>query len=305
VKGRPQDYMDVGILHFMAFPTVTKGEGPVMETLRTICDDDYFQAVEVTQIKDASVRKSAIEAVRKAEMKVAFGAQPILLGGGLNLNATEPGERQKALDAVVGCLAEAREWPSTGLAVLSGKYPGAEQHDLAMALLVASLKEICERAREDTDMLILLETFDRVSYGKNCLIGPTEEAALIADKVYPYFPSFGLLLDLSHLPLLDEAGEDAIKAAAPYLRHAHIGNCIKKDAQHPAYGDNHPVMGTPGGEVGVDELAAFLKALMETGYIREGGHNIVSFEVKPFGEQTSDEVITQSKAMLDAAWAAL
>jgi len=272
MKGRPQDYMDVGILHFMAFPEVMKGEGPVLETLRMICEDDYFQVVEVTQIKDASVRKSAIETVRKAEMKAAFGAQPVLLGGGLDLNASEPAERQKALDAVKESIEEAREWHCTGLAVLSGKDPGAEQRDLAKALLVAS---------------------------------PTDEAALIADKVYPYFPSFGLLLDLSHLPLLDEAGETAIKTAGSYLRHAHIGNCVKQDAHHPAYGDNHPVMGTPGGEVGVDELATFLKALLETGYIREGGHNIVSFEVKPFGGQTSDEVITQSKAMLDAAWAAL
>jgi len=305
MKGRPQDYMDVGILHFMAFPEVMKGEGPVLETLRMICEDDYFQVVEVTQIKDASVRKSAIETVRKAEMKAAFGAQPVLLGGGLDLNASEPAERQKALDAVKESIEEAREWHCTGLAVLSGKDPGAEQRDLAKALLVASLKEICDHARRDSDMLILLETFDRVPYGKNCLIGPTDEAALIADKVYPYFPSFGLLLDLSHLPLLDEAGETAIKTAGSYLRHAHIGNCVKQDAHHPAYGDNHPVMGTPGGEVGVDELATFLKALLETGYIREGGHNIVSFEVKPFGGQTSDEVITQSKAMLDAAWAAL
>jgi len=125
MKGRPQDYMDVGILHFMAFPEVMKGEGPVLETLRMICEDDYFQVVEVTQIKDASVRKSAIETVRKAEMKAAFGAQPVLLGGGLDLNASEPAERQKALDAVKESIEEAREWHCTGLAVLSGKDPGA------------------------------------------------------------------------------------------------------------------------------------------------------------------------------------
>ncbi|KKL13298.1 hypothetical protein LCGC14_2527180, partial [marine sediment metagenome] len=33
-----------------------------------------------------------------------------------------------------------------------------------------------------------------------------------------------------------------------------------------AYGDEHPVFGTPGGENDVDELAEFFKALLEAGY---------------------------------------
>jgi hypothetical protein len=39
--------------------------------------------------------------------------------------------------------------------------------------------------------------------------------------------------------------------------------------------------------------------------VAPGGDNIVSFEVKPYGEQTSDEVIANAKETLDAAWAAL
>ena len=49
-------YMKVGLIHFMAYPAVIKGEGPIEETLRKIALDDYFEAVEVTWIKDASVR---------------------------------------------------------------------------------------------------------------------------------------------------------------------------------------------------------------------------------------------------------
>ena len=305
MQGRPQDYMDVGIVHFMAFPEVMKGEGPVVETLRAICDDDYFGAVEVTRIRDAAARRTAIEMVRKAGMKLGFGAQPALLGGKCDLNSIEAPVRQKALDVARACLAEAQEWQADGMAVLSGRDPGEDGRKLAKTMLIASLKEICEYSRRDAEMPILLESFDRVPFGKNCFVGPTEEAALIADKVYPYFLFFGLMLDLSHLPLLAEAGADAVKAAAPYLRHVHVGNCVKADPNHPAYGDEHPVMGTPGGEVGVDELAGFLQALLDAGYLSEGGHKVVAFEVKPFGDQTSEEVIAQSKAVLDAAWAAL
>ena len=297
--------MDVGIVHFMAFPEVMKGEGPVLETLQTVCDDDYFQAVEVTCIGDASVRKQAVAMVRKAGMKVGFGAQPALIGGGCDLNTLDVRERQRSLDVARGCLEEASEWEACSLAVVSGKDPGEAQHKSAKAMLIASMKELCEFSRRTSNMPILLENFDRVPFGKNCLIGPTEEAALIADRVYPLYRFFGLLVDLSHLPLLCETPEDAIRSAAPYLRLVHIGNCVMNDADHPAYGDQHPVFGVPGGENGVDELAAFLKALLDVGYIGEGKRNVVSFEVKPFGDQTSGEVVALAKETLDAAWAAL
>ena len=305
MKGRPQDYMDVGLVHFMAFPEVIKGEGPVVDTLQTVCNDDYFQVVEVTCIKDAAERKHAIDLVKGAGKKVGFGAQPPLLIGKHDLNALDAGTRQAAVDTVRACLEEANEWGAQGLALLSGKDPGEEKRYDAMAMLNASLKEICEFSRRSSGMPIILETFDRVPYGKNCLIGPTEQAAEIADRVYPYYFFFGLLLDLSHLPMLGETPDHALKTATPYLRSAHIGNCVMNDENHPAYGDEHPVFETEGGENGVDELAAFLKALLDVDYIGEGMHNTVTIEVKPYGEQTSDEAIAGSKKTLDAAWAAL
>lgn len=305
MKGRPQEYMDVGLIHFMAFPEVMRGEGPVVDTLNTICRDDYFQAVEVTRIRDAGERKHAIELAAGTHTRVGFAAQPVLLGGKYDLNSLDPAAHQEAIDVARTCLEEANEWGACGLALLSGEDPGTEQRPTATVMLIASLKETCERSRRLSKMPVILETFDRVPYGKNRLVGPTSEASKIADKVYPYYFYFGLCIDLSHLPLLGETAEYALKTATPYLRLVHIGNCVMKDENHPAYGDEHPVFNTPGGENGVDELAAFLQALLEVDYLGKGLHNIVSIEVTPYGEQTSESVIAESKAALDAAWAAL
>ena len=49
-------YMKVGIIHFMAFPSTIKGDGPIAETIRKIAVDDYFNAIEITWIKDSSSR---------------------------------------------------------------------------------------------------------------------------------------------------------------------------------------------------------------------------------------------------------
>ena len=289
----------------MAFPEIMSGEGPVVETLEKICADDYFQIVEITHVKDAEVRRRAIEVVRNAGKSVAFGAQPVLLSRKLDLNNLDAQTRQAAVDAMRECLSEAVEWKAEGFAVLAGTDPGEKDRETGTAMLCASLKEICEISRRMDGPPVLLETFDRVPFGKNCLIGPTAEAASLARKVAGFYHDFGLMLDLSHLPLLGESSEHAIAAAGPHLRHVHIGNCVMRDPDHPVYGDNHPIFGIKEGENGADELTAFLKALLEAGYIGEGRQNTVSFELKPFGNQTSEDVIANAKETLDAAWAAL
>ena len=53
------EYMKVGIIHFMAYPATIKGEGPILETLRKIVVDDYFDAVEITWMKESAVRIQA------------------------------------------------------------------------------------------------------------------------------------------------------------------------------------------------------------------------------------------------------
>ncbi|MEI9944952.1 MAG: hypothetical protein WDN26_12135 [Chitinophagaceae bacterium] len=41
-------YMRVGLVHFMAYPSTIKGEGPVLETIKKLALDEYFTAIEIT-----------------------------------------------------------------------------------------------------------------------------------------------------------------------------------------------------------------------------------------------------------------
>jgi sugar phosphate isomerase/epimerase len=302
MAGKPQDFMRVGIVHFMAFPEVIKGEGPIRETLQSICDDKYFEAVELTAIKDKEVRKHSIKAVRDAGLTVGFGAQPIILMNKLNLNALDDAERKKAVEMVNRATDEAYEWEAIGLAVLSGQDPGPEKRDEAKKALVTSLKELCAHSRIKGKMPILLETFDRKPFGKNCLIGPTADAVEVAEAVMADSPNFGLMLDLSHLPLQEEAARSAITTAGKFLKHVHIGNCVMKNPKNPAYGDGHPSFGAPDGENDALALAEFLQVLKETGYLDQKKRPVVSFEVKPYGDETSEDVIKNAQETLDEAW---
>jgi sugar phosphate isomerase/epimerase len=294
--------MSVGIIHFMAFPDAYKPGGSLVESLEILCRDDYFQTIQVTSIADAGLRRRAIELAHKSGKTVVFGAQPVLLAGKHDLNSLDPTVRQAAVDAVRAVIPQAVEWKAVALEVLSGPDPGAEKRLVAKAMFCASIKELLEISRRAGGPPILLEVFDRQPFGKNCLLGPTEEAAQVADKVCPLFREFGLVVDLSHLPLLGETPEQALKSAATDLRNVHIGNCVMRHKEHPAYGDNHPRFGVAEGENGAKELAGFLKALMDIGYVAEGKRRIVSFEIKPCGADTPADVIANAKETLEAAW---
>src|SRR5665647_1933758 len=92
-----RDSMKIGLIHFMAYPTVIKGEGPIEETFRKIAMDDYFEVAEITWIKDASVRKSVKKMIDTSHVEVAYGGQPRLLTTGLNINDLDEVGRQKAI----------------------------------------------------------------------------------------------------------------------------------------------------------------------------------------------------------------
>ena len=70
-----------------------------------------------------------------------------------------------------------------------------------------------------------------------------------------------------------------------------------------AYGDVHPRFGFPNGENDVDEVVAFLRVLMQIGYLNEKDPPILSFEVKPFGDEDPELVIANAKRTLNLAWA--
>jgi sugar phosphate isomerase/epimerase len=294
--------MRVGMVHFMLYPECMGGEGPVVETARELMEDPFFDAIEITHVKDEEAQRKLRAAAEAARVELAFGAQPILLGGGLNLNHPEEAERKQAVRAVCQGIDQAAALGCTSVAVLSGKV--AADAAEGRRLLVDSLKQICTYAAEE-DLRVALETFDQADFGKNCLIGPTSEAVKVSEEVRQAFPEFGLLIDLSHLPLLNETAEESLRAAADHLVHAHIGNCAMDDPEHEAYGDMHPPFGAPGTRNDTPEVAEYLHVLKDIGYLSPTRRGLVSFEVKPLKGQDPRAVVAGCKRTLLDAWSIL
>lgn len=296
-------YMQVGLIQFMAYPSTIRGEGPILETAKRIAIDDYFTAIELTQIKDDATRKEVKKILDTANMSIAFGGQPMLLTRGLNINNLDEAGRQEAVDILKVGIDQAYELEAKGFAFLSGKYEEDTQEESYQAL-VKSTKELCKYAKSKGDMPVILEIFD-YDIDKASLIGPVDLAKRYAEEIRAEYDNFGLMVDLSHIPMLRETNEEAILPIKDYIVQAHMGNCVIKDPSLPGYGDLHPRFGFPGGENDVDELTAYLRVLMDIGFISEERRPIVSFEVQPFGNEDPEAVIANAKRTLNLAWAKL
>ena len=296
-------YLRLGIVHFMAFPAVLKGDGPIVETLAQIAGDEFFTAIELGWVNDARARGAAAALLRESHLSVGFGAQSALLVTKSNLNALDEAERKKAVTLVQQCIDQAAELGAKRVAVLSGPYPGAADEERAKQRLVESLLDLSAHGR-GRGIGITLETFDR-TIEKKALAGPTRLCVEISESVRRDFPEFGLMLDLSHIPLVGEGIRECLTIGRDHLVHAHIGNCVMRDRAHPAYGDQHPRFGIEGGENDTPEVVEFLRCLFDIGFLGGAERPFLSFEVKPQPQETPQAVISGTKRVFQEAWAQL
>ncbi len=294
-------YYQVGLIHFMAYPATMKGEGDILPTLSSILKDDYFDAVEVTWMKDKAVRENAASLLAQSHMKVCYGAQPRLLTTGLNPNHLDEGERLKAEATLLEAIDEAAALGAGGIAFLAGKYD-PNKFEAHYEQLLKTTKKLCAYA-QTKGMSVELEVFD-YDVDKKSLIGPAPVAYRFAADIRNSFNNFGLVIDLSHLPQTHEDAAFAIQILRPFITHLHIGSAVMTPGAE-AYGDTHPRFGFPNGCNDVAELVEFLRVCRDEGLMREQNPLVLSFEVKPWGNEDCEIVIANAKRVLNRAWALL
>ena len=304
-------YMHLGFVHFMLFPEVMGGDGPILESLRHLTADDFFQVAEITHIADPAVAREAKALSETTKLHLGFGVQPILLRNQLNLASLDESHRQAVVARVKQAVDEAYAMGMRVLGLFDGpsSYPGKEYKAQALIAFAESLKEICayaEQQRTDYTLWISLEQFDR-DVDKKSLVGPIEDTLPLCKAVRAQCGNFGLLVDQGHLPLLGETPQATLSAAREYLGHIHLGSCIKKPG-HALYGDQHPRFGHEDGENDTAELTEFLRTLFEIGYFDMAvptDKPLCTFELKPAPGEDSLSVMANAKRTFQAAWAQL
>ncbi len=282
------------------YPQIAEGDGTILDALEVVVRDDFFDFVEIASIAEPSVRAKARTLLQAGRLRVGFGAHPLIMSQGLNLNHLDADERRRGLDVLGVALREAAELGAEWFTVMSGPDPGAAARDEGFSALAESLAALCEEAAGHS-IRVLLELFDR-EIDKCLLVGPSPETALLAAKVRRGAANFGLVLDHGHIPLTHRSPEEAVAPVASFVDMVHLGNCVSQDRHHPLFGDNHPPYGYPGGDSDTAELAQFLRVLRKNGLLREGRRSLLSFEIRPPEGWDVRAVIEGAKRTLRAAW---
>jgi sugar phosphate isomerase/epimerase len=296
-------YFKVGIVACMAYPSMGKGEDPdSLAHLTRIACDDYFDAIEVNWLKNPQERAQAAGILASSHIEVLYGAAPRLLTTGLNPNHLAEAEREKAENTLLEAVDEAVEFGAKGIAFLAGKWQ-KETQEKSYTQLLKTTRAVCDYAKTK-NILVELEVFD-YDIAKASLIGPAPLAARFAADMRTTHPNFGLLIDLSHIPMTYESPEFVVRTLRPYLTHFHIGNTVCKNPAAAGYGDEHQRFGFPGGSNDTPEVTGFLRVLKNEGFFRPHDPYVLSFEVKPWKDEDPELVIANAKRVLNRAWALL
>lgn len=291
-------YFKVGTIQWMSYPRM---EG--MESLQKICEDDFFDAIEVNINKlgdiDTETAKQAKAMLESSHLKVCYGAQPSLLGPKLNPNDTDEEGRKKAEEALLKSIDRAEFFGAKGIAFLSGKWSD-ETKDFQYQQLLKTTNNVCQYAATK-GMSVELEVFD-YDVDKASLIGPAPLAARFAADVRTKHPNFGLLVDLSHFPICHESSKDVIRTCRPFITHLHFGNAVA-NPKAEGYGDLHQRLGYPNSANDIPELVEYLEVLKEEGFFNENDPLVLSMEVSPTKEESEGIILANTKRCLNRAWA--
>ena len=264
-------FLNLGIVtHTLALSDNNRFEEEVLEIVKFLAGDLFFNNLEISEIKQGRIREDVKEVIQMSHMDTIFGAGSTIFAEELDLNSFNENTRMKAVKRVKGLVDMAYFFKSKKFAITSGFDVGISKRGEAKKILEDSIFNICQYLKEHSDrsggsMSVILETFDR-EYTHKLLIGPTSEAVEIVSNIRRDFSDIGLMLDLGHQPLIGEKMDYAVKQAHDYLKHVHIGNCVLKNKDDPRFGDTHPYLGYPGGENDVEEIAHFLETLKENNY---------------------------------------
>jgi sugar phosphate isomerase/epimerase len=277
----------LGIVLFMAYPSLQKNEDNLDEALSFILQDGFFDRVEIHKISNIGWNRNR-ELLRG--VNVARGFQLDVMVGNQNVSAEEEEKRRQAVDYVKSEIDIEVKRGISEFALCSG--PATQDSEKSTRQLVVSLGEIANHASKYS-ATVYLETFD-VDKDKRQILGTIDQAASVLREIKRNSPNIFLMWDQSHAPLLGEEPETLVEYS-DLIGAIHIG-CGFIGAN--GLRDWHPVYHAPGALNEEKDVARLFEVLLEMGY-----RGPISAEIKPQEGQTPEEVINSAKGAIYSSYA--
>jgi sugar phosphate isomerase/epimerase len=296
-------YFKLGLIPTMAFPrTDVNDYAQLRDMLLWVARNDAFEAFEIGYMQDERSLDLLADLLGQSHMDFCYAAQSALMTNGLNANALDEDQRMQAEQMLERCIDQAERIGATRLVFLAGRFL-EEEKEAALRQLKKTTLHICKYAKA-RNIHVEIEPFD-FDIAKKSLIGPVETTARFAAEVCAECSNFGILVDLSHIPMLYDKPQHVIQGLRPYITHFHIGNTVCGCPQDEGYGDEHQRFGFPHSANDTQEVLEFLRILQKEGFFNAQDPYLLSFEVKPWKDEESTLIVANALRVLHRAWAKL
>lgn len=295
----------LGFCHHTFFPCKDDPELHV-DTLPRIVARDDVEVIDLTIPYGDRYRERAIRLVKGCGKAICYDGY-LMPTRKIPLGTLSPTERAQILVLAKEQVDVAYEVGAFLFMQSVGADPGPEQRSRAYEGLSEYIRELSAYMRRRGSALgmqpisFAVELMDR-EIDRKSLCGPTAEVVAYLDRLVSAVPEVGLVPDMAHVPLMRETFEQTLVESRRYIKHIHVGNCIQQDRSHPWWGDQHPPIGIPGGEVDVPELRRILGTLWDLGYLGPAARGTLTLEIRAFPGKTVEETIVDNLGRLEQAW---
>lgn len=300
MKRELRTHARLGLVHHMLFPRSLDDPDFHVATLEATARRDDIETFDCCLPYGKERQLRLIRAIRASGKEhVAFAIHLFPLRK-LSLAATSYVEQAQVRILMQDFIAQAAAIGARSFIFASGGPPYVEATEHHHRCFLDFCRWLCEGlASHGIDAL--LEPFD-FDHDKKFLYGPLDRNIDLVARLADEFPNVGLELDMAHLPLMREGFASAIRRAAPWLRRVHLGNCVSRVPGDPFFGDKHPPIGYPAGDIDQPELVEILSALNGINFLNPANRGDVLLEINPFPGRTEEESLADNFQRLQAAW---
>lgn len=247
------------------------------------CAYPEFETLETFLPDDNSLRQLEIQKMRDAGKTLHYNTPGIFqVAGPGDSGSPDPKQRASALELMKRHIDYAAQ-AQAPLIVITGCMDRPEHHEDTMKyfeeFFIASSLYAQERG-----ILVVVEPIERHRF-KRLVLGPTWECASLVEKARAAgCANAHTMLDIAHLPLMEEDFDSALAHVSKDLAHVHMGDAVL-DPANAFYGHTHPPLGVQGGCFDLDALTYHFLQLLKSGYIPSTPNTsraLISFEVQPY-----------------------
>ena len=284
-------YATVGISAPMIFPKSFEDDLWHLHAVNTICRMSQFDAIEGFLPEDDNIRAQEVRLIRESGKQFNYNFPlPLQQDGPCNPCSEDPAVRTAGLLLAKTHLDYAGELGAGIVVVASAPDKGESVRTELKKRFADFYLQIAEYAKR-YNIILALEPIERHRF-KKLLMGPTEECAnFIIDMQKQGCCNAKLILDICHLPLMEEELGTALSLSMPVgLAHIHMADAVLEPGNE-FYGHTHPPIGVQGGSFDLKELTEQFHQLFVYGYLTLNppkNKPLISLEVRPYPGVSSE-----------------